>query len=74
MKGESYQRKEKEVQGWKKKSKECERSQRNGKILYVVEGRRKLSMIGECIHGKEKIFNEGESSLGQEKVVKETRK
>jgi len=40
----------------------------------VVEGRRKLSMIGECIHGKEKIFNEGESSLGKEKVVKETRK
>ena len=35
----------------------------------VVEGRRKLSMIGECIHGKEKIFNEGESSLGKEKVV-----
>ena len=57
---------EKEVKGRRKKSKKWENT--------VVEGRRKLSMIGECIHGKEKIFNEGESSLGKEKVVKETRK
>ena len=57
---------EKEVKGMRKKSKNWENT--------VVERRRKLSMIGECIHGKEKIFNEGESSLGKEKVVKETRK